>query len=124
MYRPPDIDEMNKLKTLGQTAGTDFGQLVRDYSEGPKAGKGGDIGWVAKGILDDRLTDKILATPKGSFTDVIEIKDDGLYLFKVLDEKTAVPDADQLATIKASAFKNWYAGKKASVTITRDLLSR
>ena len=32
------------------------------------------------------------------------------------------PDADQLATIKASAFNNWYDGKKAAVKITRDLL--
>ena len=123
MYRPPDIDEMNKLKAEAAAAGADFGQLVRDFSEGPKAGTGGDIGWVAKGILDDRVTAPILATPAGSFTGIIDVKDDGLYLFKVLNERTAAPDADQLATIKSSAFTNWYKGKKAEVTITRDLLT-
>lgn len=123
MYAPPDIDEMTKLKTQAQEPGADFGQLVRDFSEGPKAGKGGDLGWVGQGQLDDRLTEKILATPAGSFTDIIDLKDDGLYLFKVVAEKTAVPDKDQLATIKSDAFDNWYRGKKAVVTITRDLLA-
>jgi parvulin-like peptidyl-prolyl isomerase len=123
MYGPPDIDEMNRLKTQAATAGTDFGQLVRDFSDGPKAGKGGDIGWVGQGQLDDRLTAKILATPVGGLTDIIDLKDDGLYLFKVVNEKTAAPDADQLEAIKANAFGNWYAGKKAAATITRDLLS-
>jgi parvulin-like peptidyl-prolyl isomerase len=122
MYAPPDIDEMTRLKTQAATPGTDFGQLVRDFSDGPKAGKGGDIGWVHQGQLDDRLTSKILATPVGGFTDIIDLPTDGLYLFKVTAEKTAAPDADQLATIKSSAFTNWYAGKKAAVAITRDLL--
>jgi parvulin-like peptidyl-prolyl isomerase len=122
MYAPPDIDEMNKLKTQAATAGTDFGQLVRDFSDGPKAGLGGDIGWVHQGQLDDRLTTKILATPVGSFTDTIDLPSDGVYLFKVTAEKTAAPDADQLKTIKANAFSNWYAGKKAAVNISRDIL--
>ena len=122
MYFPPDSDEMARLRTQATTAGTDFDQIVKDFSEGPKAGAGGDIGWVAKGTLDDRLTSVILATPVGSFTDVIDVKNDGLSLFKILNEKTAAPDADQLKTIKSDAFGNWYAGKKAAATITRDVL--
>ena len=58
------------------------------------------------------------------FTDVIDVPNDGLYLFKVNAERTAVPDKDQLATIKSDAFDNWYRGKKAAVTITRDLLKQ
>ena len=123
MYAPPDIDQMNRLKTQAAIAGTDFGQLVRDNSDGPKAGKGGDIGWIGLGQLDDRLTKAILATPAGSLTEIIDLADDGLYLFKVVAEKTAVPDAEQLKTIKSDAFSNWYSGKKAAVTITRDLFS-
>jgi parvulin-like peptidyl-prolyl isomerase len=123
MYRPPDSDEMTKLKTQAAAAGTDFGQLVRDFSDGPKAGTGGDLGYVHLGQLDDRLTKVILATPAGSFSEIIDVPNDGLYLFKVLAEKTAVPDADQLKTIKSDAFGNWYAGKKAAVPITRDLLT-
>jgi parvulin-like peptidyl-prolyl isomerase len=121
MYYPPDADEMKKLRDQA-AGGGDFGQLARDFSEGPKAGKGGEIGWVAKGQLDDRLTAAIFAAPIGGLTDVVDIPSDGLYLFKVLEEKTAEPDADQLKTIKASAFANWYKAKKGAVTITRELL--
>lgn len=122
MYGPPDSAQMEKLRTQAATPGTDFGQLVRDFSDGPKAGKGGDIGWVAKGQLDDRLTSVILATPAGSLTSVIDIPNDGLYLFKVNEERTAAPDEEQLKTIKSDAFRLWYAGKKAAVKITRELI--
>jgi hypothetical protein len=64
----------------------------------------------------------ILQTPAGSFSDVINVADDGIYLFKVVADKTAAPDKDQLATIKSDSFDNWYRGKKAAVTITRDIL--
>jgi parvulin-like peptidyl-prolyl isomerase len=122
MYFPPDADEMNKLKDQAAAPGADFGQLARDFSEGPKAGKGGEIGWVAKGQLDDRLTAAIFAAQTGGLTEIVDIPEDGLYLFKVFEEKTAAPDADQLKTIKSSAFSNWYGAKKDAVKITRELL--
>jgi parvulin-like peptidyl-prolyl isomerase len=122
MYFPPDSDEMKKLKDQA-AGGADFGQLARDFSEGPKAGKGGEIGWVAKGQLDDRLTTAIFAAPVGGLSEIVDLPSDGIYLFKVLEEKTAAPDADQLTTIKASAFSNWYKAKKDAVTITRELLN-
>jgi parvulin-like peptidyl-prolyl isomerase len=121
MYRPPNSDEMAKLKQMAQS-GTPFADLVRDDSEGPKSGAGGDIGWVANGQLDDRLTQAIFAAPANGVSDVVDIAGDGLYLFKVNQEKTAEPDKDQLAAIKANAFNNWYAQKKDGVAITRDLL--
>jgi hypothetical protein len=32
------------------------------------------------------------------------------------------PDADQIDTIEANAFQNWYGEKKDAVRITRELL--
>ena len=122
MYRPPDIDEMTKLKTQA-AGGTSFSDLVANFSEGPKSGTGGEIGWVVKGQLDDRLTDAIAATPVNGLSEIVNVPNDGLYLFKVLEEKTAAPDKDQLATIKSSGFQHWYAGKKDAAKITRELLT-
>ncbi len=121
MYRPPDSDEMAKLKAQA-VAGAKFEDLIRDFSDGPHTGSGGSLGWVAKGQLDDRLTTAIMAAPVGGFSDVVDISGDGLYLFKVIAEKTAVPDADQLDTIKSGAFNHWYTAQKAAVKITRDLV--
>jgi len=121
MYRPPDSDEMAKLKSQAES-GTRFEDLVRDFSDGPHSGAGGSLGWVANGQLDDRLTAAIMAAPANGYSDIVSIPNDGLYLFKITGEKTAAPDADQLATIKSSAFNHWYAGKKDAVKITRDLV--
>ena len=58
----------------------------------PTAGTGGDIGWIAKGQLDDKLTDAIFATPIGKTSDVVTVDGDGTYLFKVLAEETRTPE--------------------------------
>lgn len=123
MYRPPDVDQMRKIRELA-AAGEDFEQLARDYSEGTEAGAGGDRGWIARGMLDSRLMNAIDATPVGGLSEVVEIESAGVYLYKVLEERTAAPDEEQLLVIESRAFQNWYGEKKDAVTITRDLLDR
>ena len=122
MYRPPDSDEMAKLKSQAQ-GGAKFSDLVRDYSEGPHSGSGGSLGWVMPGLLDDRLTTAIFAAPANGLSEIVNVPGDGLYLFQVTAERTAAPDTDQLASIKSGAFNHWDAGTKAAVKITRDLVA-
>ena len=121
MYRPPDVDEMKRLREQA-AGGEDFKTLARNYSEGNEAGLGGDKDWVAKGILDDRLVAAIMAAPANGLSEVIEIKNAGVFLYKVIEERTQAPDAEQLEMIKTRAFQNWYNQKKDAVTITRPLL--
>jgi parvulin-like peptidyl-prolyl isomerase len=121
MYRPPDLDQMKKVRDQA-VAGTDFSQLARDNSEAAEAGKGGDLGFVAQGQLDARLSRAIFATPIGQVSDIVEIPNVGTFLFKVLAEEQRTPDATQLDLLKQRAFTNWYGEKKDAVTITRNLL--
>jgi parvulin-like peptidyl-prolyl isomerase len=121
MYRPPDIDEMKKLRDQA-AGGADFAQLARDYSDGPESGKGGDKGWVGLGLIDNRLWRAIEAAPLKGLSEIVEIKSAGVFLYQVIEERTQKPDADQLETIKARAFQNWYGEKKDAVTITRPIL--
>jgi parvulin-like peptidyl-prolyl isomerase len=121
MYRPPDIDEIKLLRDQA-VGGADFATLARNYSEGSEAGVGGDKGWVAPGLLDERLIKTIYETPVGQVSQVVEIKNAGVFLFKVVAERNQKPDADQLETIKVRAFQNWYGEKKDAVTVTRELL--
>lgn len=121
MYRPPDSDEMKLLRDQA-VGGADFATLARNYSDGNEAGKGGDKGWIAPGLLDARLIRAIYDTPVGQVSQVVDIKSGGLFLYKVVAERTQTPDKEQLATIKAGAFQNWYGEKKDAVTITRELL--
>jgi parvulin-like peptidyl-prolyl isomerase len=122
MYRPPDVDEMKLLRDQA-VAGTDFAQLARNYSEGNEAGKGGDKGWIAPGLLDARQIRAIYDTPVGQVSQVVDIKNGGVFLYKVVAERTQLPDGDQLVTIKARAFQNWYGEKKDAVPVTRELLT-
>ena len=119
MYHPTDKARMDKLKTEAD-GGSDFGTLARDNSEASTAGRGGDLGWVAKGQLDDEQDAAIFAAPVGGTSDVIVVAQDGTYLFKVLAEETRTPEGRQLEQIKSSAFGDWYQLKKDGATITRD----
>jgi hypothetical protein len=48
---------------------------------------------------------------------------DGLYLYKILEEATRMPDPEQVSEIEGSAFSNWYTARKNESTITRDYQS-
>jgi parvulin-like peptidyl-prolyl isomerase len=119
MYRPTDDAWLKGLKTKAD-GGADFAALARDNSEAETAGRGGDLGWVAKGQLPDALSTAIFATPVGKTSDVVTVPGDGVYLFKDLSEEVRTPEGKQLEEIKASAFSNWYTAKKSAALIERD----
>ncbi len=119
MYRPTDDAWLKGLKTKVD-AGSDFAILARDNSEADTAGRGGDLGWVAKDQLQEQLSTAIFATPVGKTSDVVAIAGDGEYLFKVFKEEVRTPEGRQLEEIKSSAFTNWYTAKKSAVIIERD----
>ncbi len=121
MYRPPDTDEMKLLRDQ-LVGGAEFAEIARNYSDGNESGKGGDKGWIAPGLLDARLIRAIFETPIGEYSQVVDVKNAGVFLYKVVEERTQTPDADQLTTIESAAFQNWYGEKKDAVTITRELL--
>lgn len=121
MNHPPDSAVMENLRNR-IAGGEDFGDIARDWSEGPEAGTGGDKGWIAQGLIDARLLRAIFETPVGEVSQIVEVPDAGLFLYKVLEERTQKPDEEQADTIDARAFQNWYGEKKSDVTITRELL--
>lgn len=100
--------------------GEDFAQLARDLSEGAEASAGGDLGWVARGQLDERLIAAIFAATVGKTSDVVTVEDDGQYLYHVRAEEERTPTGRQADEIRASAWSDWYDPKKEAVTIERD----
>lgn len=101
--------------------GADFGAIARDQGEGPEAEDAGDIGWIAPGQLGEIKEVKIFDVAVGGMTAVIEVPEEGYYLFKVVAEEVREPDAEQLAIFKSSGFSSWYSERKAEATITRDI---
>ncbi len=63
-------------------AGGDFAQLARNFSEGPTAAEGGDLGQFQRGALAKVLEDQTFALKSGEFTEPIRTKQ-GYVILKV-----------------------------------------
>lgn len=111
------------MQTVKEEAanGTDFAQLARDQGEGNEAAEGGDIGWIAAGQFAEDKDGAIFNTAVGSVSDVVDVPQDGVYLFKVLAEEVRTPTEEQLTIFKQNGFSDWYAGKKAEADIVRNV---
>lgn len=63
--------------------GADFSKLAKEYSGDPgSAGRGGDLGWVAHGDLDDSFEGIIWTQPLNEITEVVETSH-GLHIILV-----------------------------------------
>ena len=72
----------------------DFGALARQYSESETAPKGGDLGWVRKGGMEE-ATDQVLFSLKKAEVSGVVRRPAGFSIFKVEDvteEKIKSPD--------------------------------
>lgn len=115
--RPAPVDRAAALQKQAATAGADFAALAKANSDGTDAAQGGDMGWIARDQVASDQENAIFAAPVGSVSQVVTLSD-GLYIFKVSQELTRLPDASQIAILKDSAFNNWYTIQKAKATIT------
>jgi len=115
--RPAPADRAAALQTQAAAAGADFAALAKANSDASDAAQGGDMGWIARDQLSSEQETAIFAAPVGSVSPVVTLSD-GLYIFKVIQETSRLPDADQIAILNDSAFTNWYAIQKAKATIT------
>jgi parvulin-like peptidyl-prolyl isomerase len=100
--------------------GADFAALARDLSEGDEADRGGSLGWIAKGQLQQQLSDAIFGAEVGKSSGVVTLENDGDYLFYVSNEEERTPEGRQLDEIRSRAFGDWYQPKKDALTIERD----
>ena len=123
MHRPTDFAWAESLATKA-TSLEAFKDLARDNSDDAEAESGGDIGWVARGQLEQELAEvTIFEAPIGKVSKVLAVPDDGVYLFWVDAEEVREPDAEQLETLRETAFDTWYSRKKLLANITRDGVS-
>ena len=90
---PPDkIEEKRKrIEAILEKAkkAKDFGSLAKQYSESNTAPKGGDMGWVQKGMLDEQTEMALFSMKPGEVSQVAPGRD-GFRIFKteeIVDEK-------------------------------------
>ncbi len=83
-------DILDKLK-----GGTDFGQLVRQYSKGPAVDQGGDVGFMSAEELAPYLQKAITGVGKGQLSGVTKGQG-GYYIVKVVDVRKGGESAPQV----------------------------
>jgi len=115
--RPAPVDRAAALQKQAAAAGADFAALAKVNSDGSEAAQGGAVGWIARDQVSAELEKAVFAAPVGSVSAVVTLSD-GLYIFKVTQEQSRLPDPTQVTTLKSSAFTNWYAIQKAKASIT------
>ena len=107
---PSQVDSA-KILSLADTlyqklkSGTDFVQLVKDYSQDDESKKkGGEIGWFPLAQLPEELKEKIAQTEIGQITSPV-ITEEGVHILKILDkkEKRSLSLDDDYDTIKEMA---------------------
>lgn len=107
------LDKQNQVKTL-LDGGTDFAEVAKTSSDDTTtAEKGGDAGWIVRGMLADPTTEDIVfATEAGKTTAPISTAAQWA-IYKVLEKDPAreVTDA-QRALQRQNAFAYWVALQK------------
>ena len=69
--------------------GEDFAQLARENSDCPSGAKGGDLGYLKRGMIKAKtFEDTVFASAPGTVSDIVETEY-GYHLIKVMDKKEA-----------------------------------
>ena len=89
---PRDAEEIRELKTKGEGIltrlrnGEDFGELARQFSQGPGADEGGDLGIFETVQLDQELKNAVEGIGAGEFTDLI-VRPNGIQIIMLIDKQ-------------------------------------
>jgi parvulin-like peptidyl-prolyl isomerase len=100
-----------KVKEELAKPGADFAALAKQYSDGPEAEEGGEVGWVSRSQLADDIVDKVFEIGVGQVSEPLELGE-GHYFIKVEEKMNRPLDPDQIPEIRASAFDEWYGTKR------------
>ena len=77
--------EINKIRDK-LNEGEDFAELAKEYSDGPSASNGGNLGFFGKGMMVKLFEDAAFALMPGEISEVIETQF-GYHIIKVLEKK-------------------------------------
>jgi PPIC-type PPIASE domain len=116
-------DQLKKVADIGKAldAGTDFAEVAKQYSEDSATkDNGGDIGWIARGMLTDLSAEnELFNIPAGQRSQ----QHNGLTMttwYKVIEKSDSrdLEDA-QKKTISDNAYTYWLNGQKKAHNVLR-----
>ena len=101
--------------------GADFAALAKENSlDTSTKEKGGDVGWVPRGVLDPAMEELVFALEPGGVTTVPSAQ--GVYVVEMLEKAKDRPlDSAQKVPLANRAFADWVKEKKSSLTIVNNM---
>lgn len=91
----PETERQAKLTTAQEAysklrAGADFAEIATSYSDDAvSAKKGGDLGWLKEGAIDQAFTERVFAMKEGEISEPFETSF-GFHVVKLLENPTTV----------------------------------
>jgi peptidyl-prolyl cis-trans isomerase D len=67
----------------------DFGFLAKQYSEAENGPQGGDLGWIQKGMLGEKIESILFSMKAGDLSDVL-VERDGFHILKIEEVKEEI----------------------------------
>jgi peptidyl-prolyl cis-trans isomerase SurA len=108
---PKDEEEFRKLKVRGEDIlarlknGEDFAGLAKEFSQGPGADEGGNLGTLKENQLDPELRKALGGLGVGQVTNLI-IKANGIQILKLIKRQKA--EAKSLEEVKENIYMTLY----------------
>ena len=109
--RGSPAQRVQQVKDLLAQPDADFAAIAREWSEGPEAEDGGEVGWLTSDQLSEELRTPVFALAAGQISDPIEFQG-GHYIVKMEEKGPRALDPDQVPDVKTAAFDDWYTPKK------------
>ncbi len=104
-------DRVKSVQDALAQPNADFAAIAKQWSDGPEADQGGELGWFTKDDLSTDISDKVWGLTVGQVTDPIALGT-GRYFIKLEDRAVRPLDADQQASARQNAFSTWYQPQK------------
>lgn len=100
-------DVVNQVQGALDAPNADFAALARQYSDGPEAEAGGDLGWKVRQELETNVADLVFGLQPGAVGAPLT-DSTGTHYYKVTERAKRPLNAQQRATIESTAFRDWY----------------
>ncbi len=112
-YRAPLAERLAAVQAALAEDGADFATVAAEYSDGPEAAEGGDIGWQRTDQLDDITLLALTAIDPGDISEPVDTGD-GYRIYQLLDEGTRPLEPAAAAVVEQTAFADWYDERRSA----------
>jgi parvulin-like peptidyl-prolyl isomerase len=110
--RAPLAERVAAVEAALAEDGAEFAAVAAEYSDGPEAAEGGEVGWQRTDQLDDIALLALTAIEPGEITPPID-GGDGYRIYQLLEEATRPLEPDAAAVTERTAFDEWYDERRS-----------